>query len=220
MFHWFKKNTYPKFWNQYLQKFKNQPVNTFKNCRFVVFDTETTGLDPTTDRILSIGAIGLKDNCISVADSFDEYLKQTHFNKETVGIHGILKGGKTTKITEQKALEGFINYLGNAVIIAHHTAFDIAMINQGLKRMGLPKLKNKFLDTGILYKKLSSSTQKHIGLDALCIEFNIIPHDRHTAAGDAYITAILFLKILSRWKKERTVSFNDLFRTGERRGLL
>lgn len=220
MFSWFIKNTYPEFWKAYLQKFKGQPKMTFKNCRFVVFDTETTGLDPKSDRIISIGAIGLQGNCISVVDSFDHYLEQTHFNKETVSIHGILKEGKKIKISEKAALEAFVNYLGNAVIVAHHAAFDIAMINQGLKRMRLPKLKNKFLDTGILYKKLNASSQQHIGLDALCTQFNITPHDRHTAAGDAFITALLFLKIVSRLKKERPVSLDDLFRNSERRGLL
>ncbi|MBL4559842.1 MAG: 3'-5' exonuclease [Labilibaculum sp.] len=220
MLHWFKKNKQPAFWKQYIQSFKKQSPRTFENCRFVVFDTETTGLNPKTDRILSIGAIGLKGNCISIADSFDQFLIQNHFNKDTVAIHGILKEGKTTKISEKEALEAFIIYIGNSVLVAHHAAFDLAMINRGLKRMGLPKLKNKCLDTGNLYKKLKEKPQKHIGLDALCIEFNITAHDRHTAAGDAYITALLFLKIVSKWRKERPVNFDDLFRNGERRGLM
>ena len=220
MLSWFKKNTHPEFWNTYLQKFKNQPKLTFKNCRFVVFDTETTGINPNYDRILSIGAIGLQNHCVFVSDTFDQYLKQTLFNKDTVAIHGILKEGKMDTISEKEALTSFVKYLGDAVIIAHHAAFDIAMINQGLKRMGLGKLKNKFLDTGILYKKLKNSKQQHVGLDALCLEFNISTHDRHTAAGDAYITALLFLKIVKRLKKERNFSFEDLFRNSERTGLL
>jgi len=85
--------------------------------------------------------------------------------------------------------------------------------------MNLPKLKNKSIDTGILYKKLEGKKNAHFSLDKLSDEFNISKHDRHTASGDAYITALLFLKILSKLKKERKIHFSDLFR-GESTGLI
>jgi len=99
-------------------------------------------------------------------------------------------------------------------------AFDIEMINAALKRMGLPKLKNKTIDTGILYKKLEGKKDSHFNLDVLCEEFNIPKHDRHTAAGDAFITALLFLKIISKLKKERNLHYSDLFRVTGKEGLL
>jgi len=220
MFDWFKKNKHPEFWKHYMSLFKHKEQLTFNNCRFVVFDTETTGLVPKTDRILSIGAIALQENTLFVNDTFDQFLQQTHFNKSTVEIHGIIKNGSQEKLSEKKAIEEFIKYIGNSVLVAHHAAFDIAMINEALKRMGLKSLKNKTIDTGVLYKKLANSSKKHVNLDSLCTEFNIPPQDRHTAAGDAYITALLFLKIMSRLKKERRISFDDLFRNNQRRGLL
>jgi len=94
------------------------------------------------------------------------------------------------------------------------------MINNALKRMNLPKLKNKTIDTGILYKKLVGKKDSFFSLDVLCDEFNIPKHDRHTASGDAYITAILFLKIISKLKKERTVHYSDLFRISNKKGLI
>jgi len=220
MFDWFKKNKNPKFWKHYLALFKHKEKVTFNNCRFVVFDTETTGLSTKTDRILSIGAIAIQQNTLFVNDSFDQFVQQTHFNKNTVEIHGIIKHGSQEKLSEKKAVEEFIKYIGNSVLVAHHAAFDIAMINEALKRMGIKSLKNKTIDTGVLYKKLANSSKKHVSLDSLCKEFNIHPQDRHTAAGDAYITALLFLKIMSRLKKERHVRFEDLFRNSRQRGLL
>ncbi|MBL4745932.1 MAG: 3'-5' exonuclease [Flavobacteriaceae bacterium] len=220
MFNWFKKHNHPEFWKSYLALFKNQEPQTFDNCRFVVFDTETTGLAPKTDRMLSIGAIALRKNTLFVSDTFDHFVQQSHFNKKTVAIHGITKNAPGEKLTEQEALEGFINYIGNSVLVAHHAAFDIAMLNAALKRSGLSPLKNKTIDTGILYKKLKNSHQKHLTLEQLCFHFNIPTHDRHTASGDAYLTAILFLKIISRWKKERPVHFKDLFYKKPRIGLL
>ncbi|SNR77550.1 DNA polymerase-3 subunit epsilon [Lutibacter agarilyticus] len=220
MFNWFKKNTHPEFWKNYLKKFKTKQPKTIEATRFVVFDTETTGLNTTTDRILSIGSISIFENEIHISDTFERYLIQQAFNAETVEIHGILKGGNIEKISEEKAIEQFINYVGNSVLVAHHAAFDIEMINIALKRMSLPKLKNKSIDTGILYKKLDGKKDNHFNLDVLCKEFLIPMHDRHTASGDAYITALLFLKIISKLKIQRTVHFSDLFRTSSNKGLM
>jgi len=217
---WFKKKKYPVFWDDYLRKFKTPQPKTVENTRFVVFDTETTGFDTLKDRILSIGAVSIFNKIINVSDSIEVYLKQEKFKAETVEIHGILKEGNLLKINENEAIEQFINYLGNAVLVAHHAAFDIEMINNALKRLNLPKLKNKCIDTGILYKKLEGKKESHFSLDVLCAEFNIPKHDRHTASGDAFITALLFLKIISKLKKERTVHYSDLFRTGNNKGLI
>ncbi len=220
MISWFKYKNYPIFWKQYSKKFKQKQPKSIENTRFVVFDTETTGLDIFNDRILSIGAIGVSNNTIDVADSFEIYLKQEKFKAETVKIHGILKEGKLTKHSEAEAVEDFINFIENAVLVAHHAAFDIEMINAALKRLELPKLKNKIIDTGILYKKLEGKKDSHFNLDVLCEEFIIPKHDRHTAAGDAFITALLFLKIVSTLKKERNLHYSDLFRVSGKEGLL
>ncbi|HEY9169017.1 MAG TPA: 3'-5' exonuclease [Lutibacter sp.] len=220
MISWFKYKNYPIFWKQYSKKFKQKQPKSIENNRFIVFDTETTGLDILNDRILSIGAIGVANHTIDVADSFEIYLKQDKFKAETVQIHGILKEGKLTKLSEAESMENFINYIGNAVLVAHHAAFDIEMINAALKRLELPKLKNKIIDTGILYKKLADKKDSHFNLDVLCKEFNIPKHDRHTAAGDAFITALLFLKIVSTLKKERKLHYSDLFRVSGKEGLL
>lgn len=220
MISWFKHKNYPIFWKDYSKKFKQKQPKSIENTRFVVFDTETTGLDIANDKILSIGAISIFNNVIDVSDSFEIYIKQNEFKAETVEIHGILKEGKLAKLPETDAMEQFINYIGNAVLVAHHTAFDIEMINAALKRLELPKLKNKTIDTGILYKKLEGKNDSHFNLDVLCKEFNIPKHDRHTAAGDAFITALLFLKIISKLKNGRNLHYSDLFRVSGKKGLL
>ncbi|WP_372768864.1 PolC-type DNA polymerase III [Lutibacter sp.] len=220
MISWFKYKNYPLFWKQYSIKFKQKQPKSIENTRFVVFDTETTGLDILNDRVLSIGAIGIFNNIIDVADSFEIYVKQDAFKAETVEIHGILKEGKLTKLSETEAMAHFIAYIGNSVLVAHHTAFDIEMINAALKRLDLPKLKNKTIDTGILYKKLEGKKDSHFNLDVLCKKFNIPKHDRHTAAGDAFITALLFLKIIATLKKQRNLHYSDLFRVSGKEGLM
>jgi len=220
IFNWFTYKNYPDFWKDYLKKFKQKQPKSIETTRFVVFDTETTGLNITKDRILSIGAIVINNSIIDVSDSFELYLKQDEFNAETVEIHGLLKDGHLIKTSEEKAIKQFVEYLGNSVLVAHHAAFDIEMINASLKRMNLPKLKNKTIDTGILYKKLEGKKDNLFNLDVLCDEFNIPKHDRHTASGDAFITALLFLKITSKLKNERSIHYSDLFRTSKNKGLI
>ncbi|WP_165733557.1 PolC-type DNA polymerase III [Polaribacter sp. 20A6] len=219
---WFRKKVYPPFWKSYKECFRGKQYAEFENIRFVIFDTETTGLDIKKDRILSIGTIAVIDKTIKVSDSLESYLTQDLFNVETVKIHGILKQGTIHKVTEQEGIIQFLEHIKNAVLVAHHAAFDVAMINQALKRLNLPKLKNKVLDTGHLFVKSKLDTsKKHFSLDELSLRFNIPQHDRHTASGDAFITAILFVKLLCVLKKKNTVlSLAYLQRSNDRKGLL
>ena len=190
---------------------------TIEETRFVVLDTETTGFDYTNDRILCIGALVLQNNIISVQDSFEVYVEQDHYDKSTAQIHGILKDFVLKRPSELEALQQFLAYLGNSIIIAHHANFDITMINRALERNGLPELKNKALDTGILYKKTLIKShlferKDHYTLDDLADKFDISKKDRHTALGDAYITAIAFLKIIKKLREKKEVSLNQLFK--------
>ena len=216
MFPFFRRKNYPKYWIDYKNKVENcEKYSNFENIRFVVLDTETTGFDYENDRMLCIGAVAIKTKKILVSDSFEVYIKQDVFNKETVKIHGIRRNGKEVKVSEEEALIQFLAYLNDAVIVAHHTAFDINMINLGLERLNVGPLISKQLDTNFIHKKLvgGSSFNKLKSLDELCEIYNIKMHDRHTASGDALITAQLFLKILGKYKKNYALNLQELIQT-------
>ena len=202
-----KPRSYPKYWKNYERFFEQKLPKTISENRFVVLDTETTGFDFKKDRVLSIGAVSVQSNAIAVQDSFEVYLKQQTFNPKTVEIHGLLKEGKLEKVEAEEGIKRLLKYLDNSVIVAHHAYFDIMMLNKMLERHGLPNLKNKVLDTGVLHQRtrLSSNlidNKKVFTLDELTELLNISKKDRHTASGDAYITAIAFLKILQRLKEK------------------
>lgn len=192
---WFKKivKDYPKFWETYLSYFDE---NQSKEQRFVVFDCETTGLDYKSDRILSIGAVAIQNNQIIVGDFMEVFLQQDIFNPETVTLHGILKEGKEEKIVEAEAVIRFLDFIKDATLVGHHIDFDIEMINQALDRLDVGTLKNQVMDTDVMYQKLKSLPQEQqSSLDELCDIYKIKKSDRHTASGDAFITALLFLKL-------------------------
>ena len=204
---WFKKKKnreeLPFFWQNYARSFEEKLPNHISDIRFVVFDTETTGFDFNEDRILSIGAVRVENQSIEISDNFEVFLKQYKFNPETVKIHGIIQNEKFTKISEFEALKRFLSYIQNSVLVAHHAGFDIKMINKALSRHNLPKLKNRILDTAVLYKKTRIMTNfidrdKVYSLDEIAEAYNIDLIDRHTASGDAFLTAFIFMKLLSR----------------------
>ena len=185
--------------------------------RFVVLDTETTGFDYTNDRILCIGAIVLQKYRIPIQESLEIYIQQEHYNKTTAQIHGILKASVLDRPNELEALQQFLTFVGDSIIVAHHTIFDITMINKALERNGLPMLKNRTLDTATLYKKTLLKSplldrKDNYSLDDLADKFDISKKDRHTAMGDAYITAIAFLKILKKMEEKKEITLKDLFK--------
>ncbi|WP_333694852.1 3'-5' exonuclease [Flavobacterium sp.] len=201
MLHWFKKITKetPKFWDIYLSYFSETQTDLKSSKRYVIFDCETTGLDPKKDVILSIGAVAVLNDAIIVSDYFEVFVQQETFNVNTVPIHGILKEGKEEKIVEAEAVIQFLHYIKNATLVGHNVRFDIEMINQSLKRLNLGKLKNDSMDTDAMYQKFKGLQEdQHSSLDELCSLFKIQKSDRHTASGDAYITALLFLKLKKR----------------------
>lgn len=204
-------------WNKSDNTFDEELLGDINTTRFVVLDTETTGFDYENDRILCIGAIVLQNNTISIQESFEVYIEQEHYNQATAHIHGILKDYVLDRPKELEALEQFLAFLGDSIIIAHHTRFDVTMINKALERNGLPELKNRTLDTAILYKKtliISHLLERkdHYTLDDLADKFDISVKDRHTALGDAYITAIAFLKILKKLREKGEVTWKVLFK--------
>ena len=219
---WFKKNTVredlPYFWQNYARSFEEKLPEKISEVRFTVFDTETTGFDFDEDRILSIGAVRIEDKSIEISDNFEVFLEQTKFNPETVKIHGIIQNEKFKKLSEQEALKKFLSYIQNSILVAHHAGFDIKMVNKALKRNGFPKLKNKVLDTSILYKKTRIATNlidrdKVYSLDEIAEAYNIDLTDRHTASGDAFITALIFMKLLNRLSKGQDATLKDIYKS-------
>tara|TARA_R110002020_G_scaffold117986_1_gene269706 strand:- start:120334 stop:120993 length:660 start_codon:yes stop_codon:yes gene_type:complete len=217
---WFlkkKSKDMPPFWTAYEKTFDQRLPSDINEIRFVVLDTETTGFNYDKDRMLCIGAISLTNGAIPLQDSLEVFIEQDHYDAESAKIHGILKRGAMERVSELLALQHFLEYVGNAVVVAHHAKFDITMINRALERNGLPKLKNKVLDTAVLYKRtllLSNLIERKetYKLDELADKFDISKKDRHTALGDAYITAIAFLKILKKLRDKNGLKLKDLFR--------
>jgi DNA polymerase-3 subunit epsilon len=194
MLDWIKNinKEYPDFWKNYLNKFETKPN------RFVVISTETSGLNPEKDVILSIGTFAVVDNSIIIQDSFEAVLLQLKYFQENGLSNEFIIESKMKKLEEADAIQALINYIGNAVLVGHHINFDIEMINESLERLDCGRLKNEALDIDVMYRKLNDINDKQFSLDDLCEIYKIPKSDRHSSSEDAYRIGLLFLKLKSK----------------------
>ena len=194
MLDWLKNinKEYPDFWKTYVSKFEK------KSSRFVVLSTETSGLNPDKDVILSIGTFAVIDNSIVIGDNFEAVLLQYKFFHDNGLTNEFLVESKMKKLSEPEAIKLFIEFIGNSVLVGHHVNFDVEMINAALERLDCGRLKNEALDIDVMHRKLHDINDKQFSLEELCVTYNIPVSERNSAAEDAYKTALLFLKLKSR----------------------
>ncbi|RUT68763.1 3'-5' exonuclease [Flavobacterium cupreum] len=194
MLDWIKNinKEHPDFWKDYLTKFETKPN------RFVVLSTETSGLNPNKDVILSLGAFSVVDDSVIIKDSFESVLLQYKFLEDNGLSNEFIIESKMIKMEEPKAIEAFINFLGNSVLVGHHINFDVEMINSALERLDCGRLKNEALDVDMMYRKLMDINDKQFSLDDLCDIYKIPRSDRNSSSEDAYRISLLFLKLKSR----------------------
>ena len=212
---------WPSWYRDYRQNFQKLPdaSTLLHEISIVVLDAETTGLDVKRDRILSLGALRVTGNSISLADKFEAYLPTPsgYEQAQAVSIHGIIPNSTRYRhVDEPTLLQSFLPYLGSHLIVGHHIGFDLEMLNRSLERHGAGPLQNRVIDTAALAKRVRPAgywTPQHdYTLDALAKRYSIPLSDRHTALGDCYITAVLWLKLLRRLavKLDRDLLVGDL----------
>lgn len=197
--------TYADFYLQYLDAYyKPDLKKSIHEQSFVILDTETTGLDLDQDNILSIGAVRIINNTIDISDSLSIIVKnQQMLTQNAVAIHGLVQT-ETKGQSEAESIAALFKFVGSDIIVGHHIAFDIAMLNKLSRKNGGGDLKNSLLDTSYLTRRLDHTTdpdsldRKEYTLDKLCSRFKVIPKARHTADGDAFITAIIFMKLTQK----------------------
>lgn len=192
----------------------------WENARFVVVDTESTGLDVRRDRIVSIGAVSSLYFQLYLDDVFEAYLPIEH-NTSAVHIHGITRELAAERaVPEPVAIAQFLTYLRDGVIVGHHIRHDVAMLEDAARRhFGLERLPNLVVDTMDLTLRLEDlgrmtrapfEERPDFSLDGLCRRFDIAPHDRHTAMGDAFLTGQVFIKLLKRAKRAGLLRLGQL----------
>lgn len=172
-----------------------RPLNTL---RYTVFDTETTGLNPSGgDEILQIGAVRIVNGKLLGQESFDQLVNPGRNIPEAgIPIHGITPDMVAGQPRIEAVLPTFHRFAEDSVLVAHNAAFDMKFLQLLERRTGLA-FRQPVLDTLLLSAVVHPHQESH-RLEALAERFGIPVLGRHTALGDAMVTAEVWLHLLGQ----------------------
>jgi DNA polymerase-3 subunit epsilon len=163
---------------------------------FTVFDTETTGLDPSGgDRILQIGATRIVAGKLRREDCFEQLVDpQRDIPAAGIPIHGITPEMVAGAPAQDVVLPAFHAYAADTVLVAHNAAFDMRFLELAQASTGVA-FEQPVLDTLLLSAVAHPAQQSH-RLEAIAERLGVPILGRHTALGDAMVTAEIFLKLV------------------------
>ncbi|MFC3683529.1 3'-5' exonuclease [Hydrogenophaga luteola] len=163
---------------------------------YTVFDTETTGLNPSQgDEIIQIGAARLVNNKLLRQECFEQLVDPKRpIPPATIPIHGIQPEMVIGQPTIDQVLPAFHAFAQDTVLVAHNAAFDMRFLQLKEGQTGVA-FDQPVLDTLLLSAVIHPNQDSH-RLEAIAERFNVTVIGRHTAMGDAMVTAEVFLKLI------------------------
>ncbi|HOA19904.1 MAG TPA: PolC-type DNA polymerase III [Sedimentibacter sp.] len=193
----------------------NDTVSIVQNCQnvnldsvFVVFDIETTGLNPKNDNIIEIGAVKISNR--KVIDSFSTFV---HIDKKLPG-----KIIELTSITDDmlqgqpeidEALPAFLDFAKECVLVAHNAKFDLGFIKENTKVLSIENYNPPVLDTLELSKALIKDVKNH-RLNTLTKKLGINLINHHRAVDDANATGQLLIILLNKLSEREIYDVSKL----------
>ena len=163
---------------------------------YTVFDTETTGLNPTGgDQIIQIGAARIVNSKLLRQECFEQLVDpERQIPAATIPIHGITEAMVRGQPRIGEVLPAFHVFAQDTVLVAHNAAFDMRFLQLQEASTGLV-FHQPVLDTLLLSAVVHPNQTSH-RLEAIAERFNITVLGRHTALGDAMVTAEVWLRLM------------------------
>jgi DNA polymerase-3 subunit epsilon len=207
----FSRKEQPPFIGDYIDRTRKRlPAKTpVESIRFVALDTEASGFHVENDRILSAAVIELKDGAIDVGSTREWIVNQPLAapNKASK-IHGILPSEIEQGIPAPDMLETLIPTLAGAIVVGHNIHFDAYMLDAAFQRHYGIRFRNTIIDCGAMamnelvpFHRVGYARQRMPTIEDICAHLDLPMPDRHTAEGDAYIAAQLFLLLTARMRR-------------------
>ncbi|TSE21552.1 DNA polymerase III PolC-type [Tepidimonas alkaliphilus] len=183
---------------------------------YTVFDTETTGLQPSKgDQILQIGATRIVNGRLLRHESFEQLIDpQRPIPPESTAIHGITPAMVRGQPTIEQVLPAFHAFARDTVLVAHNAAFDLRFLQLKARSAGVT-FDQPVLDTLLLSAVVHPQQPSH-SLEAIAARLGIPVLGRHTALGDALVTAEVFLRLIPLLEKQGIVTLGQARRAAER----
>ena len=178
--------------------FENEKVD-----EYVAIDTETTGLDPKKDEILSIGAILIKENKILVGNSLHIKIKpKKSVTKSSIKIHKIRECDLSEAMEAKDGIEELLYFIKNRPLVGYYLDFDIKILNRYINNFFGFKLPNKKIEVSGLYydykQKFIPPGYIDLKFDTILKDLNLPKLKTHNAFYDALMSAMIFLKLKNK----------------------
>lgn len=182
--------------------FKTAPVQSalddmrLSELSYTVFDTETTGLNPSQgDEIIQIGATRIVNGKLLRHEAYEQLVNpQRNIPAASIPIHGITPDMVQGRPAIGEVLPVFHAYAKDTVLVAHNAAFDMKFLQLKERTTGL-RFEQPVLDTLLLSAVIHPNQESH-RLEAIAQRMNIMVTSRHNALGDAMVTAEVFLRMI------------------------
>ena len=182
------------------------------NDTFVIFDLETTGFSAEVDRIIEIGAVKIKNG--EIVDNFSKFVNPKipiPFRIEK------LTGINDSMVMEaepiEKILPEFLEFCGDAVMVAHNAGFDTSFIINNAERLGI-KYDPTIMDTVLLAQFVIPNLHNY-KLDTLCKHLAVSLENHHRAVDDAQATAYIYLKMVKMLEERDIFDLDKLNEAGK-----
>ena len=178
---------------------------------FVVFDTETTGLQPEAgDRVISLAGVRVRGTEVRLHETFDALVHPGRpVPAASTQFHGITDAHLAGAPPVQVVLPAFLEFAGDAVLVGHDVSFDLRFLAPEVRRHALPSLiARPVLDTRLLSRALHGPGEDH-SLEAVALRLGVPVVARHSALGDALTTAEIFVRFLRILNKRGVVTLGD-----------
>ena len=165
---------------------------------FAVIDCETTGVNPSTDRIVQVAAV-IVNSSGHIVDEFSTVVRPESpdvYEHGAEHIHGISEEQVRNGMPLRQALEKLWSISEGNVFTAHNARFDIGFLTAESERVGLVPRIDNHIDTLALARKVDSERSRRHSLDALCEHYGIERERAHDAKADATATAELLMRLI------------------------
>lgn len=203
-----KKKTIPE--SEQLQTETPEDVVTqLQNMEFCVFDLETTGGNHQSDKIIEIGMVKVKNRKITGEKDFliQPGIKIPEFIQRLTSISQ--KDVANSPLIED-VIEEVLEFMGDSILVAHNTSFDVPFFNSVLNRMGKPEMKNPSICTNLMTKYLVPSLMNS-NLNYMSKIFEIKHKKAHRALDDARASAELLIRYLNIFIDKGISKVNHLY---------
>ncbi len=182
------------------------------DAAYVVFDIETTGFSPVTNRIIEIGAVKVESG--QITDRFSAFVNpQVPIPFEIEKLTGISDSMVIDADTIEVILPRFLEFVGDAALVAHNAGFDVSFIKENAKRQNI-SVDLTYVDTVGIARTLLTGQAKYT-LDAVAKTLKISLENHHRAVDDAECTAEIFLKFIEMLKKDDIYTLEALNELGK-----